>query len=158
MPTQPTAVPRQVVEAFYDAYSRRDFARVADFLDDDVDWSVIGPVDVIHFCGRHRGKAAAMEFFLRKVPDVMAISAFRVEELLVDGDRAAAFARLWAHCHRTNRRISYRLSHLVHFRNEKVVRFCSMIDSFDAAEQMLGYPIAAQPEEEPVWSGNLVAV
>lgn len=155
---QPAAVPRHVVEAFYDAYRGRDFEKLAGFLDEDVDWSVMGPVDVIHFCGRHRGKTAAMAFFTRLVPEVMEISAFHVEELLVDGDRAAAFARLWAHCHQTNRRISYRLSHLVHFRDEKVVRFCSMIDSFDAAEQMLGHSIALQPEAEPAREGNLVAV
>ncbi len=154
-------VPRRVVDDFYAAYARREFATIERFLDDDVDWSVVGPVDVIHFCGQRRGKAAAMEFFLRSVPQVLDIISFVVEELLVDGDRAAAFCRLSAVYRPTGRSIGYRLSHLVHFRDQKVVKFCSMIDSFDAAEQMLGHPLDVHQETgapPAAWADDLVAV
>ena len=39
------AVPRAVVEAFYKAYAARDAKKMAEFLDDDVEWTINGPVD-----------------------------------------------------------------------------------------------------------------
>ena len=39
--------------------------------------------------------------------------------------------------------ISYRIAHFIQFRNEKVVDYISIIDSFDAVEQMLGYSLDA---------------
>jgi ketosteroid isomerase-like protein len=154
-------VPRRVVENFYAAYEKRDFETLERFLDDDVEWSVVGPVDVIHFCGERRGKAAAMDFFRHSVPQVLEITNFVVEELLVDGARAAAFGRLTGIYRPNGHRISYRLSHLVHFRDQKVVKFCSMIDSFNAAEQMLGHPIGTHQDtstQPAAWSDNVVVV
>src|SRR5581483_6783029 len=147
--TTTTPTPRRLVEDFYAAYAKRDLEVLETYLDDEVDWSVVGPIDVIHFCGQRRGKAAVMDFFRRAV-----------EEVLIDGDRAAAFGRLWAVFRPTSRSISYRVSHLVHFRNRRVVRFCSMIDSFDAAEQMLGHAIDLHLDTnaDSPWAGNLVAV
>ena len=37
--------------------------------------------------------------------------------------------------------ISYRLAHFVRFRAGKIVRNLSIIDSFDAVEQVLGHPL-----------------
>ncbi|HZP77324.1 MAG TPA: nuclear transport factor 2 family protein [Pseudolabrys sp.] len=158
--TTTTPTPRRLVEDFYAAYAKRDLEVLETYLDDEVDWSVVGPIDVIHFCGQRRGKAAVMDFFRRAVPEVLDITGFNVEELLIDGDRAAAFGRLWAVFRPTSRSISYRVSHLVHFRNRRVVRFCSMIDSFDAAEQMLGHAIDLHLDTnaDSPWAGNLVAV
>ncbi|HEY5379206.1 MAG TPA: hypothetical protein VIJ78_06660, partial [Pseudolabrys sp.] len=38
--------------------------------------------------------------------------------------------------------ISYRLAHFLHFRDGKIVENLSLIDSFDAVEQVLGHPLA----------------
>ena len=38
-------VSRAEVEAFYEAYRSRDPQRIAEFLDDDVEWHIGGPVD-----------------------------------------------------------------------------------------------------------------
>lgn len=39
--------------------------------------------------------------------------------------------------------ISYRIAHFIKFREEKVIEYVSIIDSFDAVEQMLGYNLDA---------------
>ena len=51
-------VTRSTVQAFYEAYLKLDTKRVAQFLDDDIDWIISGPVDVLAYCGQRRGKAA----------------------------------------------------------------------------------------------------
>ena len=54
-------VERSVVEAFYQAYGERDVETIVQFLDDDVTWTISGPVDILPFCGSRRGKAAVMK-------------------------------------------------------------------------------------------------
>ena len=61
-------VSRAVVEAFYEAFGVRDLKRLADFLADDVEWTVSGPIDVLAFCGTHHGKASVLDMFEHQTP------------------------------------------------------------------------------------------
>jgi hypothetical protein len=57
------------------------------------------------------------------------------------------------------RKISYRVAHFIRFRDQKVSEFCSIIDSFDAAEQVLGHAIDTsqrQTASDPVATGDLI--
>ena len=141
MTVPPAAVARPVVHAFYQALASRDPARIAPFIDDDVRWMIAGPIDVLRFCGERRGKTAVLNLFQRVVPAVLEVTAFAPEILLVDGDRAASFSRITGTLRKSGHTISYRCAHFVRFRCDKVVECRSIIDSFDAAEQVLGHPI-----------------
>jgi ketosteroid isomerase-like protein len=158
--TAAQTVERSVVEAFYQAYVTRDPQRIAAFLDDDVEWMVAGPVELLGFCGQRRGKAAVIEFFARLVPEVLQFKRFEPEEFLVDGDRAAMFAKLSALQRTTGRMISYRCAQFLRFRDGKITSFRSLIDSFDAAEQMIGHPIDLHQNRDhaAAGSGDFVAV
>jgi ketosteroid isomerase-like protein len=134
------AVPRAVVEAFYKAYAARDAEKMAEFLDDDVDWTISGPVDVLPFCGKRHGKAAVLELVERGVPAVFEIFSFISDSMVIDGDQAATLNRLAA-TGPNGRIIRYRLAHFMRFRAGKVVENLSLLDSFDAAEQVLGRPL-----------------
>jgi ketosteroid isomerase-like protein len=63
--------------------------------------------------------------------------------MVVDGNSAAVLARLTATKREDGHAISYRIAHFIKFREEKVVEYVSIIDSFDAVEQMLGYNLDA---------------
>lgn len=52
-------------------------------------------------------------------------------------------ARLTAIQREDGNAISYRIAHFIKFHEEKVVEYVSIIDSFDAVEQMLGYNLDA---------------
>jgi ketosteroid isomerase-like protein len=149
-------VPRQVAEAFYRAYAARDVAAVEEFLDDDVEWTISGPVDLLPFCGMHQGKTAVRDLIERQVPEIFRVFSFVPDAMLIDGDRVATLNRLSAKRSCDGRVISYRLAHFTRFRSGKIVEHLSLIDSFDAVEQVLGRALAAdldQPGE-----GDLVAV
>jgi ketosteroid isomerase-like protein len=150
-------VTREVVEAFYKAYAARDAAKIAEFLDDDVEWTISGPVDVLPFCGTRHGKAAVLDLIERQVPSVFRIFSFVPDAMLVDGDRAATLNRLSATRRHDGRVISYRLAHFIRFRDGKVIENLSLIDSFDAVEQVLGHPLALQ-NGQPADKGHLIAV
>jgi len=144
-----TPVRRSVVEAFYRAFASRDPAAIAPFIADDAKWIIVGPVDVLAFCGERRGKEAVLDLFRHVVPAVLRFTGFTPEILLVDGDRAATLSRVTAVQQATGRTISYRCSQFVHFRADQVIDFRSVIDSFDAAEQMLGHHIDLSPLTSP---------
>ena len=149
-------VPRAVVEAFYHALSVRDMDTLATFLDDQVVWTIGGPVDILPFCGRRVGKDVVMELLERDIPTLLSGRRFVAKMMLVDGDRAAVLGKLTATKRAGGRAISYRIAHFSQFRDEKVIDYVSIIDSFDAVEQMLGYSLDAYDGYKV--EGNVVTV
>ena len=148
-------ISRALVEAFYKAYAARDADAVAPFLDPDIEWTISGPVDVLPFCGTRHGKAAVLDLIRREVPAVFRIQSFVIDTMLIDGERSATLARLTARGS-DGRAISYRLSHFGRFRDGKMIENLSVIDSFNAVEQVLGHSLTA-PDLEAC-AGDLIAV
>ena len=136
-----TPISRTVVEAFYSAYESRDPQRIAAFLDDDVEWLVAGPAEVMQVCGQWHGKAAVVDRFARVVPQVIDFKSLHIEHLLVDGDQSAMFGRVTSLHRRTGRVISHRVAHVARYYDGKIVYFRVVNDSLDAAEQFIGHPI-----------------
>lgn len=149
------AVPRSVAEAFYEAFAARDAQKIADFLDDNVEWTISGPVDILPFSGTHRGKAEVLDLLGRRMPAVRRVFSYVPESILVDGDQLAVLNRMSARRTSDGRVISYRVANFVRFRDGKVIENLSLLDSFDAVEQVLGHPLAVH---DPAPEDNLVAV
>jgi ketosteroid isomerase-like protein len=146
-----------MVEAYYKAYAARDAEAVAGFLDDDVQWTISGPVDLLPFCGTRSGKAAVLDLIERLVPEVFSVFSFTPEAMVIDGDRVATLNRLTAIGTANGHIISYRLAHFTRFRDGKVIDNVSLLDSFDAVEQVLGHPLSAHAQDERP-AGELVAL
>ena len=137
-----SAVPRVLVEAFYEAYAARDIDKVGEFLADDVTWTISGPVDLLRFCGTRHGKAAALDMIGRQISEVYQVLSFVPDAILVDGEWAASINRLSARRNARERTISFRLAHFLRFRDGKIVEMRAIIDSYDAVEQVLGQQLA----------------
>jgi ketosteroid isomerase-like protein len=149
-------VSRAEVDVFHKAYANRDIETVAEFLDDDVEWTVSGPVDILPFSGVYRGKAAVLELITRQIPKVFRIDRLEPQTILVDGDQAALLNRVVARHNGDGRAISYRLANFMRFRGAKIVKNLSFLDTYDAAEQVLGRSLAG--ETKSIGRGGLVAV
>jgi ketosteroid isomerase-like protein len=150
-------VPRSVVEAFYKVYAARDVDKIAQFLDDDAQWTISGPVDLLPFCGAHRGKAEVIDLIGRQIPMVLRTFSFVPEAILVQGDRAAMLSRQSSRRTKDGRTMSYRVANFMRFRDGKLMENLSLIDSFDVVEQVLGHPLARSNGARR-GSGDLVAV
>ena len=142
-------VSRSVVDAFYKAYAARDAEKVAKFLHDDVEWTISGPIDYLPYCGTHRGKDAVIELIGRKVPAMLRVISFVPDAILIDGDRAAMLNRQTSKRTEDQRVISYRVANFMRFRDGKLVENLSLLDSFDAVEQVLGQPLAVHSGQQP---------
>ena len=136
------SVSRALVVRFYETYASQDAGQLAPFLDDNIEWIVSGPVDVLSWCGTHRGKAAAIDLVDRIIPGLFSVVSVARSSILLDTDRVATLNRLTIRRHADDRVISFRLAHFMRFADDKVVSILSLLDSFDAVEQMLGHPLA----------------
>jgi ketosteroid isomerase-like protein len=154
--TKSSPVARAVVEGFYRALADRDMDMLATYLDDDVVWTISGPVDILPFCGQRVGKDAVMNLLMQDSPTFLSDRRFVPNTMLVDGNNAAVLAKLTATKRVDGHGISYRIAHFIKFRAEKVIEYVSIIDSFDAVEQMLGYNLDAH-DKYPI-EGDIVTV
>jgi len=150
-------VPRSVVEAFYKVYAARDVDGIAELLDDDAQWDISGPVDLLPFCGAHRSKAEVIDLIGRQIPMVLRTFSFVPEAILVQGDRAAMLSRQSSRRTKDGRTMSYRVANFMRFRDGKLMENLSLIDSFDVVEQVLGHPLARSNGARR-GNGDLVAV
>jgi ketosteroid isomerase-like protein len=150
-------VPRAIVEGFYKALASCDMRALDPYLADDVVWTISGPIDVLPFCGLRSGKAVVLKLLDRDIPALLEKRRLVPSAMLVDGDRAAVFGKLTASRGDIGRKISYRIAQFVRFEDEKVVEYMSIIDSFDAVEQVLGQQITL-PAGARAGNGEFVAV
>lgn len=151
------AVSRATVEAFYEAYISRDPERIGACLDEDVEWHVGGPVEVMQVCGSWRGKAAVIERFTHLVPKVVKFKRLEIESLLVDGDSSAMFGRISTIHRASGRVICHRVAQVARYRDGKIVFFRVINDSLDAAEQYVGHRIDLMSDPDS-GQGDLIAV
>ena len=149
---------RDHVENFRRARLTRDPRQVEPFLDDNVDWLVTGPIELLHFCGQRRGKAEVLDCIVRQQPSVLNVLKVELTALLIDRDRTATFSRMVAMLPGTERTISYHQAQFMRFRDNKIFEYRGIIDSFDAAEQMMGYPIALPDNPRSFENSDRIAV
>ena len=140
-------VPRAAVEAFYAAFVSREPERIAAMVDEDVEWTVVGPVDLMQVCGQWRGRAAVFERFARTVPGVLDFVKLQMDCLLVDGSHSAMLGRITSLQRATARLISHRTAHFARYRKGKVAQIWVLTDSLDAAEQFTGHIM--RPSDDP---------
>jgi ketosteroid isomerase-like protein len=148
----------EYVESFRRARHSRDAQQIDPFLDDHVDWLLTGPVELLHFCGQRRGKAEVLNCLTRQHP--MVLGAFKVEliHMLVEGDRAGSLSRMTGIQCGSGRTISYNQAQFLRFRDGKIIEYRGIIDSFNAAEQIMGHAIELPKSLGVPKNDDLIAV
>jgi hypothetical protein len=81
----------------------------------------------------------------------LVLSGFKIgrASLLIDRDRMASLSRLTG---------TQRQARFILFRDGKIVRYRGILDSFNAAEQMMGHPIALPDMPRVFEDGERIAV
>ena len=123
--------------AFCDAWMKRQPQDITPYLDEDIEWTVFGPVDLFPFVGRRRGKRAVINF-CEQVADTLQLKDCEPEIAVGDSDSDARLMRLTAEHPESGRTLSFRMAQFGQFKDGKLVRMMALFDSFDAAEQVLG--------------------
>jgi ketosteroid isomerase-like protein len=122
------------------ALNEGQIADIESLIDDDVDWSIYGPIDMFPFLGARRGKAAVLEV-IRQIADNVRIHRFDRESIMLGVDSAASMIRYSLTALDSNKPISLRLAHFAQFKAGRLLSIRVLIDTFDLVEQVLGRPI-----------------
>ena len=149
---------REFIESFYRARLSRDPVRIDPYIDDNVDWLITGPIELLQFCGQRRNKAEVIDTLTRVMPAIMHVAKVELESMLIERDRAATFSRLTGVLAGTGRVISYQQAQFMKFRDSKIVEYRAILDSFNAAEQMIGHPIEVAGTLHNYVDGERIAI
>jgi ketosteroid isomerase-like protein len=131
---------RAVVTDLYDAYERRDFDRVAELIDDDIEWIIYGPMQVFPFAGYRRGKIAVLEALGGIAKDYM-LKSYVPQVIIVDGDQAAVMSDVAFMQRATERTLHFHLANFLRIHGGRVVEFREFANTFDLVEQALGHTL-----------------
>jgi ketosteroid isomerase-like protein len=126
--------------ALHRAINDRQFEDLETLIDEDVDWSIYGPIDMFPFLGARRGKEAVMEV-IRQIAENFSVRRFDRETVMLGVDSAASMLRYSLTSLESNKPISLRLAHFAQFRHGRLRSMRALLDSFDLVEQALGQSI-----------------
>ena len=126
--------------AFHRAINERQPADLEALLDEDVDWSIYGPIDMYPFFGARRGRAAVIDV-IRQIADNFRVHRFDRESIMLGVDSAASMMRYSLTALDSNKPISLRIAHFAQFRAGRLTNLRVLVDTFDLVEQTVGYPI-----------------
>ena len=128
---------RATVHELYDAYTRRDFERVAALIHDDVDWVIYAPVSVFPFAGPRRGRKAVM-MALAGITEAYALLDYTREIVVVEGNCATVLTDASYRQRSTGRTLRFRIASFLRFADGRLIEFREFTDTFDLVEQALG--------------------
>ena len=126
--------------ALHAAINERQSQDLEPLIDEDVEWSIYGPIDMFPFLGSRRGKAAVLEV-CRQIADNVRIRRFDRESIMLGVDSAASMMRYSLTAIDSDKPISLRLAHFAQFKAGRLSSIRVLIDTFDLVEQALGHPI-----------------
>lgn len=132
---------RTAVTDLYAAYARGDANRVAELIDDDVDWIIYGPMQIFPFAGHRQGKIAALEALGAIAKDYQ-LERYLPKMMVVDGDHAAVMSDVAFKQRATGRTLSFHIADFMRFQNGRIVEFREFANTFDVVEQAIGRTIA----------------
>ena len=126
--------------AFHRAINERRTDDLEALLDDDVDWTIYGPIDMFPFLGSRRGREATLES-IRQIADNFRVHRFDRESVMLGVDSAASMMRYSLTALDSDKPISVRIAHFAQFKADKLLSIRVLVDTFDLVEQALGRPI-----------------
>jgi ketosteroid isomerase-like protein len=126
--------------ALHRAINDREFAELESLLDEDVDWTLYGPIDMFPFLGARRGSAAVMDV-IRQIADNVRVHRFERETIMLGQDSAASMLRYSLTSLESSKPIVVRIAHFAQFKHGRLRSIRAVLDSFDLVEQVLGRSI-----------------
>jgi ketosteroid isomerase-like protein len=126
--------------AFHRAINDRQLEDVEAVIDEDVDWTIYGPIDMFPFLGARRGKEAVLEV-IKQIAENVRVHRFDRESIMLGADTAASMLRYSLTALDSNKPISLRVAHFAQFKGGRLRSIRVVLDTFDLVEQVLGRPI-----------------
>jgi len=125
------------LDTLYAAFKRGQIDFVLNFLDDDIEFISNAPLEIFPFLGRRRGKPAVAEA-IKGAHQEFDIQSYEPVSALVESEQAAVMLFARGVSRKSGRSLQLAIAHFLKFRDDKIIEVRELMDSFSAAEQMLG--------------------
>jgi uncharacterized protein len=123
----------KLVQDCYAAFQRGDIQTVLNGLDNNIDWHIQGPQDIVPFIGHFHGKEQVSKFFAGLALNQQ-MEQFEVNHYIAQGDRVVALGHYRWKVKGTGRKYESDFAHVFTMRNGKEVAFQEYTDSYAAAD------------------------
>jgi|SRR5215470_3997631 len=136
----PKEIVRELVYRAYEAYElgHRDF--IVDLLDDDIELIFNGPSEVFPIPNRVRGRSAVLAAY-KTIDETMELLSNKLEHVIVDGEHAAVIGERSMRLRASGRVINYKFAAFHLYRNGRLFKYQSFVDTLDMARQVLGLKV-----------------
>jgi ketosteroid isomerase-like protein len=124
--------------ALHRAINERQFSDLDSLIDEDVDWTIHGPVELFPSFGSRRGKAAVIEV-IRQIADKVRVHRFDREQIMLGPESASSLLRCSLTVLDTNKPARVRVAHFAQFKDGRLSSMRMLVDSYELIEQAL-YP------------------
>ena len=128
---------RKRIYEIYEAFSAGNLDLLADAFDEQADFVTNAPTNVFPYLGRRVGRAAILKT-LSAIHDEFESLTFMPIWIVVEGDTAGAILSVNATQRTTKRVMRFFAAHFLRFRDDRIVEYRSIMDSFEAVQQLLG--------------------
>lgn len=137
----PTVTPREVAERYLNAVrgfhaapnSPDTLAAIVELFDEEIDWDIPGDLQNVPWIGSRRGRAGVAAFF-RELAGRLEPRGFALRSILADGEEVSIIGELASLVKQTGKLIETPFVLLLTVRNEKIVRYRMLEDSFAASQ------------------------
>jgi ketosteroid isomerase-like protein len=128
---------KQRIYEIYENFSAGKLDLLADAFDDDVDFISNAPVEVFPYLGHRVGKAEVVKT-LWSVHEEFAALNFLPIWMVIEDETAGVVLSVRATQRATGRVVHFFAAHFLRFRNQRIAEYRSIMDSFEAVQQVLG--------------------
>jgi ketosteroid isomerase-like protein len=127
--------------ALHRAINERQFSEIEPLLDEDVEWTIHGPVELFPFFGSRRGKAAVLEV-IRQIAEKVRVHRFDRESIMLGAESASSLLRYSLTVLDTNKPARLRVAHFAQFREGRLFSMRILVDTYELMGQALFPPHA----------------
>ncbi|HWM84043.1 MAG TPA: nuclear transport factor 2 family protein [Pseudolabrys sp.] len=132
-----TTAARDFSRRLRDSLKTHSLDALATCLDENVEWSLYGPIDLFPFFGTRKGRGAVLAA-IRELTQVLELRHYEPEHWLISGAQAAALTRVGVRIRASGRILTVRMAQFITLRDGKLASIKLLLDTLDTAEQVLG--------------------
>ena len=127
--------------ALHRAINERQFDDIDALIDDDVDWTIHGPVELFPFFGARHGKSAVLQV-IRQIAARVRVHRFDREQIMLGVEQASSMLRYSLTVLDTNKPVRLRVAHFAQFREGRLTSMRILVDAYELVEQAIFPPHA----------------
>ena len=128
---------RERIYEIYKTFSEGDFNRLGDMFDENVDFISNAPIEIFPYLGRRIGRAEVIKALSAVHSEFEAIEYLPLR-ILVEDQTAGLIVSINLTQRKTKRIMRFFSANFLRFRDNRIVEYRAFLDSFEAAQQVLG--------------------